>query len=310
VHAVMSFLLVLLAQTTGLTLDPQSKAQAQVLLTEGTALYAHGDFGGALAKFESAYGVYPSSKLLFDIAKAHYVLGHLVEAAQIFERFVALTPDSAPDILAEARQSISELQTKLGQIRIQCDRSNIQVMLDGTAVGATPLLQPLWAAPGRHQISMQHEGYATAGVTIASGETSTIVFTSGGDVVPRALPTSSPAATAAGPLVFSSAGSGQVPARDGWWSRQKWYVWASAGGLLAFTTAATVVSLSANSRFNGLQSTCGVDRTCTDSQVDTVRSRATAANVLWGLAGASAIATGVSVYLSNRENVAFVAWRF
>jgi len=56
-----------LSQATPGIDDPQAKAQAQALLSEGTRLYGEGDVAGALEKFQAAYAAFPSPKLMFNI---------------------------------------------------------------------------------------------------------------------------------------------------------------------------------------------------------------------------------------------------
>jgi tetratricopeptide (TPR) repeat protein len=78
---------------------------------------------------------------------------------------------------------------------------------------------------------------------------------------------------------------------------KRWAPWAGTGITVALAAAAIAEGISTDSTFSGLQSTCGKTRSCTDSQIGGDRSKATTTNVLWGLAAASAVATGVSFYL-------------
>ena len=103
-NAIASVLLVVLAQAASPPVaDPQYKAAGKGLLKEGTVFYERGDFAAALGKFEAAYGIYPSPKLQFNIAQANRDLGRPVDALAAFEKFLALAPDAAPDVLSEAR---------------------------------------------------------------------------------------------------------------------------------------------------------------------------------------------------------------
>jgi hypothetical protein len=96
-------------------------------------------------------------------------------------------------------------------------------------------------------------------------------------------------------------------------SFRRWAPWAGVGVTVAFAVSAIFEGLSARSGFHDLQKGCGKNRECTDSQVDSVRTKATITNVLWGLAGASAAATGVAFYISytgSKAPAASLAWRF
>jgi hypothetical protein len=311
VSAIASVLFVVIAQVLSPTVaDPQAKASAQALLKEGTALYDRGDFAGALGKFEAAYGIYPSPKLQFNIAQADRDLGRPVEALAAFEKFLALATDAAPEVLSEARQSAAELRTKLAQVKIECSISGAEVALDGKTVGSTPLAQPIWVTPGRHQIAIRHQGYGPVVVNVAPGEIQAVAME------PRWRPT--PATETLAVSAPTGATSNDSRPRDvapdrpkGWWSGRKWYVWAAAGGTVLFTTSAIVAGLAATSRFKDLQSSCGgTSAGCSESQIDGVKSRVALTDVLWILAGASAVATGVSFYVESREASVSVAWKF
>ena len=81
---------------------------------------------------------------------------------------------------------------------------------------------------------------------------------------------------------------------------KRWTPWIATGITAALGTSSIIAGLSANSAFNGLQGTCGKTRTCTNSQIDGVKSKATNTNVLWGLTAASAVATGAVFFYVRR----------
>ena len=63
------------------------------------------------------------------------------------------------------------------------------------------------------------------------------------------------------------------------------------------------------SKFDSLRSSCGAGNParpgCTQSDIDSVSSRQTTANVFWGLAAAAAVTTGVLFYLEGNP----LPWR-
>jgi hypothetical protein len=309
--ATLALLLALFTQAATPALsEPDAKTRAQALLGDGTVLYEHGDFAGALAKFQAAYAIYPSPNLQFNIGQADRELERPVEAIEAFERFLAQVTKAAPELLSEANQSLADLRSKLGRIKIVCETPDAEVAIDGKTVGSTPLAQPVWALPGRHKVMIRHAGYKPITVTVAAGEHETVVFESHLSGVPgigataQAGNVSPPSLAAAAPSV-AERGSDQD-----WFSRQRWYVWATAGATVAFTGASIVSALSANSMWDNLNGSCGVTKGCTPNQVDSLRSRATLTNVLLAFAGVSAVATGVSLYVGNRDAVVTLAWRF
>jgi hypothetical protein len=300
-----------------------AKERAQALLKEGSAFYKAADFAGALQRFEAAYAIYPSPKLQFNIAQADRELGRIVEAVEAFETFLVQAPDSAPEVIAEARQSLAEMKPKLGQVRVD-SIGGAQVSVDNRSLGVTPIARIIWVTPGRHRVTVNHPSYLSSSqeVTVSAGEIRTVspkLSRVADSPVPPA-PTPAKPSVAVAPVTpppsaasenVISAGPASPSPKGGLFAQKPWYFWAAASATAVFTVGAVVAGLAANSKFNDLENSCGMTTVgCSDSQVDGLKTRATLANVLWILAGASAVATGVTFFIDNREAGASVALRF
>jgi hypothetical protein len=75
----------------------------------------------------------------------------------------------------------------------------------------------------------------------------------------------------------------------------------AAGSTVLLTGAAAIVGLGVNSRFDELKSSCGsTEAGCSEGDIDSLRARKYTANVLWGLAGAAAVTTGVLFFVEGR----------
>jgi hypothetical protein len=224
-------LLALLALASTTTTDPQAKATAQGLLDEGSRLYGEGDYAGALEKFKKAYTAYPSPKLMFNIGQANRDLGRPVEALHAFEKFLADDITASPATTADARKSLAELRDKLGRIRIDCQTADAVVSIDGKSMGLTPLPEPIWATPGRHQVTANHAHAALAieNVTVLAGGLQTVTLQLHSLADPVVAPSAGLATTTAG-LISAPA------ARDESASDQplykKWWVWTGVGAVV------------------------------------------------------------------------------
>ena len=299
-HATCLILLTILAQASPPTGDPQAKAQAQSLLGQGTKLYQQGDVAGALEKFNAAYAAYPSPKLMFNIAQANRDLGRPVEAIEAFEKFLAGAADASSETVADVRKSVAELQRKLGRIQIDCETAGAEIGLDGKYVGVAPLPDLIWATPGRHQVTAKHASAAPAieDADVTAGSVSTVTLqlrplaASLVASAPKAVPNSDVQATAP-----------SSEANEGWWLGRRW-TWVAAGSTVLLAVGAISAGLLMDSRFDSLRSSCGAGNParpgCTQSQLDTLNSRQTAANVLWGLTAAAAVTTGALFYFEGR----------
>jgi hypothetical protein len=90
---------------------------------------------------------------------------------------------------------------------------------------------------------------------------------------------------------------------EGWWLGRKW-TWVAGGSTVLLAVGAITVGLAMQSKFNSLNSSCGraspTQPQCSQSDVDSVSSRQTVANVFWGLAAAGAVATGALFYFEGQ----------
>ena len=227
-----------------------AKARAQALLSEGTAAYGRGDYATALDKFTTAYNIFPSPKLWFNIGQANRDLGRPVDAVAAFDRFLRDAGDAPPETLAEARRSAAELKTKLGQIRITSATDGAEVTVDGKQIGSTPLGEMVWTTPGRHQIAVQHEGFSPAieDVVVAAGQSTAVNF----ELRPINLRAAN--APAGGALVGGSAPQERKPVY-----RRAWF-WVAAGVVVAAGAGAAIILSQSSHGSSGLQPTLGAQR--------------------------------------------------
>ena len=299
-HATCLILLAILAQASPPTGDPQAKAQAQTLLGQGTKLYQQGDVAGALEKFNAAYAAYPSPKLMFNIAQANRDLGRPVEALEAFEKFLAGAADASSETVADVRRSVAELQGRLGRIQIDCEMVGAEVSVDGRSVGLTPLPELIWATPGHHQVTAKHASAAPAiedaDVTAGSVSTVTVRLAPVAVLVAASAPKAAPSFDAQ--AVTPSSGTS-----EGWWLGREW-TWVAAGSTVLLAAGAVTAGVLMQSKFDSLRSSCGAgnpDRPgCSQSDIDSVSSRQTTANVFWGLTAAAAVTTGVLFFVEGR----------
>ena len=82
--------------------------QAFELNERGSALYAAGDYKGALSAFESAYALVAEQNLLFNIAGCHERLGQRTQALEYYRWYL-----SAPGGNAEGRRRAIEALSRL-----------------------------------------------------------------------------------------------------------------------------------------------------------------------------------------------------
>jgi hypothetical protein len=287
-------ILATLAQTAAAGTNAQDRARAQTLLGEGATLYEHGDYMGALDRFNAAYAAYPSSKIWFNIGQAYRVLGRPVEARDAYRHFLDEVPNASRENREDAQASLEGLQKWLGQLTVSCESAGAQITIDGKTVGQAPLPGPVWVTPGRHQVTAVRAGDCPI---VENAEVPT-----GARLTVALIPLHG--SLAARPAGVDLGERAKQQGRDqGWMLGRKW-TWVAAGATVVLTGAAAIVGWSMQSRFDELRGSCGRGSAtpvgCSQSDIDSLHTRKVTANVLWGAAGAAALTTGVLFFVEGR----------
>lgn len=135
-----------------------AEKQAQALQVEGLRLMQKGDSRHALEKFEEAFRLIPSPRILFNRAKAHRALGEDVEALSDFERFLDEAPFAPKESRDDATRNVEALRPKLAYLEIQTDDAGSAIAVDGREIGTAPLARPVVVARGKHEIRVAKAG--------------------------------------------------------------------------------------------------------------------------------------------------------
>ncbi len=281
----------------------EAKAKAQVLLRRGTQHYRHAEIADALADFRTAYGIFPSPKLLFNIGQCSRDLGRPVEAIAAFEQFLAEVPDESGGMVAEARRSVEELSMEVGKLLIECPVSGAQIELDGKNIGAAPIKSLVRVTPGYHQLTAVREGSSPVmrETHVLAGTLETVVLQ------PRASVdgTRAKAGGTNKPPLLASGRSNRSARSGGDWLLGRTWTWVATGSAIVFAGGATAAGLVMRSKFKALDASCGRSSGetytgCNSSDFAALDSWKTTANVLWGLSAAAAMTAGVLFYVEGR----------
>ncbi len=298
------------------------RAEARARANEGLALHKKGDDAGALLKFQQAYALVPLPEILFDMARAEQLTGHLLEAQAAYRKCLA---DSAFSAHAqEARQHLEELKAQLGHVRIAAP-AHAAVTLDGQPV--VDWSAPVDVLPGSHTVTATNVWQDTRSVTAVAGQVVDV------SIGPPDVPSPAPVAPAAPPPAAApSAQTSPTPsaastapeastsdAPSG--SPTKWIVAGSLAGLAVVSVGVGVVfGVNSNNDSNSLASLnaqrgsvpCpGAGASLCQNLSNTYNQQkqdSTAAGVLYvagGVLAAGAVATWL---LWPRERQAASAW--
>jgi hypothetical protein len=157
----LSLLVVAIALLIAPSVRAQSddaKKQAQALQVEGVRLMQKGDNRAALAKFNEAFALVQSPKIMFNMGKAYRALGNDVEALRAFDAFLDEAPYAPKASRADAEREVQALRPKLSYIEVETEDTGSTVRIDGREMGKAPLVRPVVVAPGAHEVKVEKTG--------------------------------------------------------------------------------------------------------------------------------------------------------
>ena len=185
-------LLVLLAGVAGAPspahaqVSDAERAAARDLFRQGDELQRAGKFVDALDKFQRAQKAYSAPTNVLRIAECQAALGQLVEAAESY-RAVARTslPPGSPAAfqaaVEQAKAELSQVEPRIPRLVVQVTPPHApdpQMWIDGQAVPAALIDEPIPLDPGVHRVRLAASGFSAAeqDATLKERETTTLSF--------------------------------------------------------------------------------------------------------------------------------------
>ena len=174
--------------------DPKARTLAAALMAEGVKQLQAQAYDQALANFLEAYSKFPSPKILLNIASTLAEMGRLADAANTYQRYLT-DPATGPERIAEVKQVLVDLDTKLTLLTVRVQPKGSEVSIDAgpfVAVGSALVTR---VRPGIHLVRVRNR-LATGEVTLNGfeGEAKDILVTAvapvsqGADTTPPAEP--------------------------------------------------------------------------------------------------------------------------
>jgi hypothetical protein len=142
--------------------DPKARTIAAALMAEGVKQLQAQSYDQALANFLEAYSKFPSPKILLNIASTLAEMGRLADAANTYQRYLT-DPATGPERIAEVKQVLVDLDTKLTLLTVRVQPKGSEVSIDAgpfVAVGSALVTR---VRPGIHLVRVRNR--------LATGET-------------------------------------------------------------------------------------------------------------------------------------------
>jgi hypothetical protein len=226
-----------------------ARADAQLLLAEGNRAAAARDWSTALSRFEEAYRIYPSAKILLNQGTVLRALGRNADAANAYQAYLE-SSEADPRKKAEAETLLRDLDTRVARLRVEL-HAPAALRVDGRAVGEGTSVS-LRVEPGEHVLVAQpSDGSAIERrFTARAGESHTLEL-------------AAPARTqrAAGPE------PGVAPVDDDPGSTQRLLGFLAIGAGVAAAGAGAVFGVLAANRDSDAAAFCAAETRCTEEGV-------------------------------------------
>ncbi|MEY2932541.1 MAG: hypothetical protein RL033_3290, partial [Pseudomonadota bacterium] len=116
----------------------------------------------------------PHPALLFNLAQAHYHLGHHARAVRLLRRYISTaTSEVTPERRADVFEQLEDLKARTAELSVVVDVPGSAIQIDGEEVGAAPHDEPVVVDAGRRTVTVAHGGYLTVveHVQLRAGET-------------------------------------------------------------------------------------------------------------------------------------------
>lgn len=124
-------------------------AKAGALYDEGRALYQKGQLAAARASYLAAWSLKKHWQIAANLADTEIQLGKLRDAAEHAAYYLRNAP---ADRHARGDALLAKAQAGVGTLTVHVDQAGAEVLVDGQAVGTSPLEAPVFVEPGHHTI--------------------------------------------------------------------------------------------------------------------------------------------------------------
>lgn len=157
---------------------------ARDLFKQGDELQRAGKYADALDKFQRAQQVIQAPTNVLRIAECQAQLNKLVEATESYRAVVrwplaAGAPAAFQSAIDQAKGELAQVEPRVPKLLVQVTPTNVtneSLVIDGTAVPAALVGEPIPLDPGEHRVTVTATGYASPeqAVTLKERETRTL----------------------------------------------------------------------------------------------------------------------------------------
>lgn len=138
--------------------QPAQVEEAKRHFEQAVALFNDGNYSAALAEFQAAYQARPAPQVLYNIGLTEKALFRYPEAIDALNRYLAGSPNLAPEARARTLELIGEMKALLADVTLSVTPPGATITVDGRVLGQAPL-PVVQLAAGAHSIEVAKDGY-------------------------------------------------------------------------------------------------------------------------------------------------------
>jgi len=150
----------------GAALEQLRQNEARTHLQAGAAHYQEGRYPEAIQSFQTAYRVFASPVILFNLAQAYRADGQLSLAIATFRRYLTENTRLTPQQRTDVEGVITEIETTRAVLNFEVEPAGATIVLDGRTLGTSPLARGVEVLPGSHRVEARLDNYETVRDTI------------------------------------------------------------------------------------------------------------------------------------------------
>jgi hypothetical protein len=151
----LGLVLALLAAGPGMA-DDQDQAKERYL--KGKALAEEGAYDKAVVELLASYDLSPVPIVLYNIAVSYDSMEHYADAVRYYEMYLLEEKKLPKGQESKILKRIDTLRTFLGLLELTVDQDGVEVLVDGTVVGTTPL-EAFLIDTGNHTLTLRKPGF-------------------------------------------------------------------------------------------------------------------------------------------------------
>jgi hypothetical protein len=225
--------------------------------------------------------------VLYNIGQVRIQLGDYARARLALERYVREGGDQLPPARLDAvKGDLDMLEGRTATLKIQSSLVGAEVLVDGEAVGVTPLADPVLMNAGDHSIEVRKPGYRSRVLR------RTLAGKDAGEMSVELDEITTTPATPAGP---TSTSASRAPARA---MAPIWISWSTTAALAAGAGVVGILGLRAADKHDDLLDQRDVSPSDLSSQKNKARMFLVTSDAL---TAAAVVAGGISLYLTLRS---------